>query len=169
MMAVLTQSAKPEKYAITKSGQKRQRRSTVGWRILIQWNNGGKQWVTLRKMKETCPAQTAQYAVSSRLLYEPVFYWWAPYAFKKCDTIISSVRARIGKATHKYGIRIPRSISKAILIDQENKNTLLRDSIDLEMNTILLAFGILLPGQNPPPRYTKSSGHIIFRKNGFHL
>ena len=41
-------------------------------------------------------------------------------------------------------------------------NTLWRDSIDLEMNTILPAFDLLLYGEKVPPGYVQLSGHIIF-------
>ena len=53
---------KTKKYIVTKSGQKRERKSTAGWKILICWNDGGEKWVTLRKMNETYPVQMAQYA-----------------------------------------------------------------------------------------------------------
>ena len=149
-------------YIITKSEQKRERKSTTGWRILLRWNDGGEQWVTLRRMKETYPVQIAQYAASRGLLYKSAFYWWAPYALKKRDTVISLIRTIANKATHKYGIQLPRSISEAVFIDRENKDGLWRDSIDLEMNTILPVFGILPSGENLPSGYTKSLRHIIF-------
>ena len=81
---------------------------------------------------------------------------------RKCDETISSVRMKSNKTTHKYGIQSARSIAETIRINLENKNTLWRDSIDLEMNTILAAFDILPAAQNPPPGNTKSSCHIIF-------
>ena len=58
-----------------------------------------------------------QYAASKRLIYKQAFYWWAPYTRKKCDVIISSIKARIDKTNRKYDIRIPRLISEAIIID----------------------------------------------------
>ena len=51
---------------------------------------------------------------------------------------------------------------QALALDSENGNTLWRDSIDLEMNTILPAFDILPYGEKAPLRYVRLSGYIIF-------
>ena len=115
---------KTRSYIWTKSKSKTKHRSTAGWRILVQWNDGSEQWVNLGRMKEAYPVQMAQYAASRGLLYEPAFHWWEPYALRKCDGVTFSVRMRSKKTTHKYGIQIPRSIAEAIRIDLENKNTL---------------------------------------------
>ena len=47
-------------------------------------------------------------------------------------------------------------------IDRGNKNTLWMDAIRLEMANVGVAFKILEPGENPPPGYTKSSGHMVY-------
>ena len=66
------------------------------------------------------------------------------------------------KATHKYGIEIPTSVKHAEEIDKKNGNTLWQDAIRLEISNIGVAFDILERGENPPPGYSKSSGHMIY-------
>ena len=39
------------KYVMTKSGQSRLRKTTVGWTLLVQMRDGRKQWVPLRILK----------------------------------------------------------------------------------------------------------------------
>ena len=43
---------------------------------------------------------------------------------KKRDRIIASANARYLKTTHKFGIRIPKTVLEAIEIDRENGNTM---------------------------------------------
>ena len=138
------------------------RKTTIGWSILVKLKNGGEQWVPLRIMKLNYPIEIAEYAVSREISDEPAFCWWVPFTLRKRDTIVSSIRARIAKSNYKYGIKIPKTIKEALTLDAENGNTLWRDSIDLEMNTILPAFDILSYGEKVPPGYVQSSGHIIF-------
>ena len=47
-----------EKYVTTKSGQKRLRKSTVGWDLLVKFKHGEEQWIPLRIVKEAYPVQT---------------------------------------------------------------------------------------------------------------
>ena len=42
---------KGNQYIITKSGQCRMQKSTVGWNLLISWKYGSKQWIPLSLMK----------------------------------------------------------------------------------------------------------------------
>ena len=113
-------------------------------------------------MKENYPVELAEYVTARNIASEPAFCWWVPYTLRKRDIIISAVKARVKKATHKYGIRVPNTIEEAIAIDEQNGNTLWQDSIAKEMKTILPAFDILTYGTKPPSRFTPSSGHIVF-------
>ena len=150
-----------DKYIVTKSGTKRIRKSTVGWKLKVWWKDGSEQWVPLQLMKESYPVQVADYAVDHKIADQPAFAWWVPYTQRKRWAILSAVKARVRATTVKYGIKRPQTFKQALEYDQENGNTLWKDAIDLEMNTILPAFD--LPKNNKaPPGYVKSSGHIIF-------
>ncbi len=53
----------------------------------------------------------------------PAFRWWVPHTLKKANHIISKVKRKCWKRTHKYGIRVPKSAIEAYAIDTENGET----------------------------------------------
>ena len=149
-------------FVVTRRGRRRLRKTTVGWKLLVAWKDGSEQWIPLSIMKESNPVEVAEFAKSCGLLDEPAFKWWAPYTLKKRDRIIASVKTRVRKATHKYGVKIPTSTEHALKIDERNGNTLWRDALKKEMYNVSIAFEILDSGEKAPPGWTRSSGHIIF-------
>jgi len=67
------------KYVVTKSSQRRLRKSTLGWQLLVWWKDDSDQWVPLRIMKENYPRQVADYTVDNDISDQPVFAWWVLY------------------------------------------------------------------------------------------
>ena len=57
-------------------------------------------------MKESHPVELAEFAKSRGLASEPAFAWWVPYTLHKRDVIILSIKTRIRRTTHRYGIEI---------------------------------------------------------------
>ena len=153
---------KVDKYITTKSGQQRLRKTTVGWKLLVEWNDGSRQWQDLSLLKESNPVEIAEYAVGASIDDEPAFAWWVPFTLRKRDVILSSVMTRVRKKSHKYGIEVPNSWDDAIRIDKQNGNTLWQDAIRKEMSNVGVAFQVLSDGQQAPPGWRKSSGHLIF-------
>ena len=154
--------SRSDMYLTTKSGQQRMRKSTIGWTILVQWKDGTQTWLPLKLMKETYPVEVAEFAMSTGIDREPAFAWWIKTALKQRDRIISGVKARVARTTHKYGIEVPTSVAHAHTIDKKNGNSLWIDALNVEMNTILVAFDFKKEGASIPPGYTRSSGHIIW-------
>lgn len=155
-------TSRKDKYIVTKSGQRRLRKSTAGWNLLVAWKNGTEQWIPLSIMKESNPIEVAEFAVAQGIADEPAFCWWVSYTLRKRDSIISAVNARVKCVTHKYGVEIPRNLKQAFEMDARNGNSLWRDATDKEMTNLKVAFDILPNGKLPPPGWTKASGHIIF-------
>jgi hypothetical protein len=109
--------------------------------------------------------QVAEYAVQARIQKEPAFVWWVPYGLKKRLQIVSKVKSKYWQRTHKYGIRIPKTIKEALKIDAENSNSLWWDAIVLEMSKIRLAFeefGGELTQDVKPKGYKFVSTHMVF-------
>jgi hypothetical protein len=117
----------------------------------VEWKDGTTSWVPLSTLKESNPVEIAEYAIARELSDEPAFSWWVPYTLKKRDAIISAVNKRYWKRTHKYGIRVPKSVAEAYEIDKENGDDGWAQSIQKEMNAVCVAFHILEDGLNPPP------------------
>ena len=134
---------KSEMYIVSERGQKRIRQTTQGWKLLIHWKDGSETWIPLKDMKESHPVEVAEFAKARDIDEEPAFVWWCPYVLRKRDVILSKIKARIRKTTHKYGVEIPEDVSQAYKLDRENGNTLWRDALAKEMLNIGIAFEIL--------------------------
>jgi len=155
--------SKGNMYVQTRDGQKKLRQSTAGWDFKVKFTSGREQWMQLKDLKEINPVEVAEYVAARGLVEEVAFQWWVPYTLRKKASIIAAVKGRaVKRKTHKYGVRVPASISEAFDIDEENGNTLWQDALALEMNSIGAAIRILPDGRPAPPGYSKASGHIIF-------
>ena len=117
----------------TSYGTKRKWMTTRGWQLYVELKDGSGDWVELKDLKESYPIELAEYAVRNKLDDEPAFAWWVKYTLKKRNRIISKVKSKYWQRSHKYGIRIPKSIGEAKLIDQENGDTLWMDAVRMEM------------------------------------
>ena len=151
-----------DKYLITKSGQRRMRKSTVGWKLLVQFKNGTEEWIPLKVMKESNPVEVAEFSVARGINEEPAFAWWVPFTLRSRDRIIASVAAGVRQVTHKYGVEIPRSIKESFALDAKNGNTFWRDALKKEMTNLKVAFDILEKNQELPEGFTKASGHLVW-------
>jgi hypothetical protein len=96
--------------------------------------------VALEDMNEEYPVQVAKYAVTAKISSEPAFAWWVNWVLKKRNKIISKVKSKYWLRTHKYGIRVPKTVAEAIALDKENGNTLWWDAICKEMKNVRVAF-----------------------------
>ena len=81
--------------------------------------------------------EIAEYADANNLLEEPVFKWWANKVLKKKDRIISRVKPRYWRTSHKLGISLPHSVEESYDIDEENGHIFWLDAIDKELKKIL--------------------------------
>ena len=151
-----------EKYIMTKSGQKRLRKATKGWKLLIKWKDKSKAWINLVDMKEVDPVETAEYARARGISNEPAFAWWVPYTLRKREIILAAVKNRIQKTTHKYGIEIPRDVEHAHEIDSRNGNTMWRDALKKQMYNVGVAFEILDEGAHAPHGWKRVTGHLVW-------
>eukprot|EP00980_Cylindrotheca_fusiformis_P024074 scaffold11509_cov88-Cylindrotheca_fusiformis.AAC.1 len=109
------------------------RKTTQGWKLLVQWADDSETWIPLKDMKESHPVETAEFARARGIDKEPAFAWWVPYTLRKRDIILSKIKSRIRKTNRKYGIEIPVSVEHAMKLDRENGNTLWRDALAKEM------------------------------------
>jgi hypothetical protein len=73
-----------DSYFSTKSGPK-PKRTTRGWRLLVEWKEGTSSRVPLADIMGSHPEQVADYAVANKLTQEPAFRWWIPFILKKRD------------------------------------------------------------------------------------
>ena len=151
-------------FIISRNGGKRRKETTRGWEILLNWKDGTSTWEKLKDVKESYPIQLAEYAHHTRIAKEPAFAWWVPHVLKKKHHIISKVKSKYWTRTHKFGIKMPKTVEEAIKLDQENGDSLWWDAILKEMKNVRIAFDIY-DGDIHELRkkgYTKIDCHIIF-------
>ena len=151
-----------DKYITTKSGQKWLWKTTKGWKLLIKWKDISKVWINLAEMKEVHPVETAEYARARGISNEPAFAWWVPCTLRKQEVILTAVKNRIRKMTHKYGIKIPRDVEHAHKIVARNGNTMWRDALKKEMYNVGVAFEILDEGAHAPHGWKQVTGHLVW-------
>ena len=128
----------------------------------MKWKDQSESWIPLKDLKESHPCETAEFARARSIADEPAFAWWVPYTLRKRDIILSKVKARIRKTTQKYGIEIPTSVNHAMVIDEQNGNTLWKDALAKEMTEVGVAFEVLNEGRHAPVGWRKTTGHLIW-------
>ena len=150
---------------VTRNGRTTIRRSTAGWQLCVQWKDGSTSWQKLSDMKESHPIETAEYAVAQEIDREPAFNWWVPHVLKKRERIISLVRkrsARYLKKTHKFGIRLPKTVKEAEQLDNDSGTQFWQKAIAKEMEDVRPAFKILDPDEKVPIGYDFVRCHMVF-------
>ena len=120
-------------YVTTNSGQRRFRKTTAGWKLLVPWNNGTEQWIPLSIMKNPNPVEVAWFAVARVIDREPAFSWCVPYNLCRRELIIDVVNSRVKWVTHKYGVELPRTVQDSYAEDEKNCNTFWCDALNMEI------------------------------------
>ena len=149
-------------FIISSNKGKRRRETTKGWEILLRWKDGSSSWETLKDVKQCYPLQLAEYALEKRILKEPAFAWWTPHVLKKKNRIISKAKTKYWQSTTKFGFRIPRTISEAQRIDNDNQNSYWMDAVRLEMKNVRIAFEVYDGDTSDLKDYQKIPCHMIF-------
>ena len=153
---------KADQYRILDNGRRIKKKTTAGWDLEIEWKDGSTSWVPLKELKETNAVELAQYAQDNRIIDEPAFDWWAPYALKKMKRLIKLSKSRQVRKGYKFGIRIPTTVAEALALDKENGNTFWYDAIVKEMTNVRIAFEEVPKGSKPPPGYKFVALMMIF-------
>ncbi|CAJ1941748.1 unnamed protein product [Cylindrotheca closterium] len=139
-----------------------QKRTTKGWQLCVQWKDGTTTWERLSDLKESFPSEVAEYSVATGIDHLPAFKWWVPYTLKKRNAIIAKVKSRYHKRTHKFGIRIPKTVQEARELDRINGNDLWEQALGKEMSNVRVAFKMLNEEDKAPVGHTKIKCHIVF-------
>ena len=161
---------KTDRHAVSKEdGHKRgpngtvvPRETTKGWWLLARLKDHTTQWFKLKDLKESNPLEVAQYAVDNKIDDEPAFKWWVPFTVRKRNRILKAMKKRYFRTTQKFGIECPKTVKRALEIDEETGTTFWRDAIKKEMKTVMVAFDILPEGSDKPKGYSYIDCHMVF-------
>jgi hypothetical protein len=127
-------------YTTGRAGNRIPKITTRGWQLLCQWRDGSSDWIPLVELKDSNPVELAEYAVANKIQEEPAFKWWVSTVLRKRNRIIAKLKRRYWSTTHKFGIRLPKSVREALAIDEETGTTFWRDAIRKEMEKVKVAF-----------------------------
>ena len=116
-------------YILTQSGQNRRLETTKVWVIFIKWKYGTTIWEPLVSYKGSNTVDVTQFEVPRELHDDPDFAWWVTYTIKNHTHIIATVNNQYHKRTHKFGVRISKSVDDVYLLDKTNDNTYLAEAI----------------------------------------
>jgi len=155
-----------------RSGRTVKKKTTKGWKLLVEWKEGSSDWVPLKDLKESNPVEVAEYAKANGLSEEPAFAWWINDVLRRRNLIISKVKSRYWKTTHKFGIQLPKSVEEAYTIDKLSGTNHWTKAIEKEMSKIkgMGAFERydkasvedLRSGKAKLPGYQEISCHMVF-------
>ena len=82
----------------------------------------------------------AEYTVANNIEDGPALAWWSKVVLRERNQIISKVKSRYWTTTHKFGIRLPKTIAGAFKLARLNGNDFWHKSIELEMGKAKIAF-----------------------------
>jgi len=150
-------------FYVNKLGVKRRKKTTKGWECCVKWKDGATTWSTLKDVKDSYPVELAEFAVENKVSHLPAFAWWVPYVLRKRERIVSKIKSKYWSRTHKYGIRIPKSVQEALEIDKENGNHLWWGALMKEMRNVRPAFEIFDgTAKDLPVGYQRIKCHVIW-------
>jgi hypothetical protein len=118
------------------NGNEVRRKTTKGWKLCVEWKDGSTSWVPLSELKASNPVKVAEYAVANQIVEEPAFAWWVKDVLRRRNQIISKVKSRYWKTSHKFGIQLPHSVQQALQIDKETGTDLWWRAIEKEMKNV---------------------------------
>ena len=80
-------------------------------------------------MKNSHPVQLAEYVTQRRLAGKPAFAWWFSHVLNKRNRIIGTVKAKYWIRTHKFRVKVPKTVKEAHDCDKECGETVWWDAI----------------------------------------
>jgi hypothetical protein len=78
--------------------------------------------------------------MTNKIASEPAFNWWVHDVLRKRNRIISKVKSKYWKTTHKFGVRVPRTVEEALAIDDETGTDLWKKALNKEMSKVKVAW-----------------------------
>ncbi len=144
-------------YYTTKVGPK-PKRTTRGWHLLVDREDGSSSWIPLADMKDSYPVQVADYTVANNLTTEPAFRWWVPFVLKKRERILKKVKTKYWSTSHKYGLELPKSVSHVLVLGTD----FWRKAIEKEIRNDFPAFDCMEDDAVVPPGYEFVETYFVF-------
>ena len=121
---------------------KKPKRTTVGWHIQVEFNDGSTQWLRLKDVMESNPVDLAEYAIANKIDKEPAFAWWVNRVFRTRDRIAAKARSlpKYWRTETKNGVALPHSVEQALQFDHASDMKDWERAIQKEMGNVQIAW-----------------------------
>jgi hypothetical protein len=93
----------------------------------------------LKDFKDAYPVQIAEYAAANRIANEPAFHCWVHTVQQKRYCTVAKVK-RYWQTTHKFSIRVSKTVKEALAIDEETGTDFWRKALGKEMTKVNVAW-----------------------------
>ena len=94
----------------------------------------------MKYLKASKPIEFAGYAVANSIEDGPEFKWWVKDVLCKRDQIISRVKSKYWRTTHKFGIQVSKMVDEAYKIDQKTGTNFWTKAVEKEMDNVRVIF-----------------------------
>ena len=71
-----------------------------------------------------------------------MFWWWVPHVLRKRDRIVSKIKSKYWRTTHKFGVWLPKTAAEALQIDKETGTDFWRKAIEKELRKVKIAWEV---------------------------
>ena len=113
-----TEVKEKDTFITTRTRTNRRRDTAKGIELLVQCKDVSTTWVTFKDMKNLYPVHMAKYVVQFRIAGEPTFAWWIQNVLAMCNRVIVKLKSKYWLRTHKFGVKIPKSVQEAKAFDE---------------------------------------------------
>jgi len=127
-------------YTVSANGNKVPKRTTKGWQLQVEWKGGEQEWIPLKDLKASNPIEVAEYAVANHIENEPAFSWWVKEILRHRRRIVSKVKSKYWRTTHKFGIKLPHTAEEALQMDKESGTDFWARAIEKELRKVKVAW-----------------------------
>ena len=71
-----------------------------------------------------------------------MFRWWVPHVLRRRDRIVSKIKSKYWRTTHKFGIWLPKIAAEALQIDKETGTDFWWKAIKKELRKVKIAWEV---------------------------
>ena len=97
-------------------------------------------WVQLKGLKQSNLVDLDEYAVANEISDEYAFNLWVKETLQHRDRIISKVKSKYWRTSHKVGIQFPKTVKEAYEIDRQSGTDFCTKDIAKDMANVRIAF-----------------------------
>jgi hypothetical protein len=107
--------------------------------LLVLWKDGLLDWLPLKDLKDAYTVQITEYAAASKIANEPALNLWVHVVLRKRNCIVVKVK-QYWRMTHKFGIRVPKTVKDALAINGETGTDFWPKALGKEMTKMKVAW-----------------------------